>query len=144
MIMFMRSTGVVRTGAIAAAAAALALSFVGPASAADVTPMGEGEWDYLGSSGVYEINGQFYSQRFNSHGGNVKVCWTTDSTAKWYYGLYEYDESNDDDKVGTTRTQVAGGCEEWAVGDYLDGDNGLAELYAVTNDPKVTKVEFWD
>ncbi|MER6016340.1 hypothetical protein [Streptomyces bluensis] len=109
-----------------------------------MTPADGGEWDYLGSSGVYEVNGQFYSQVFKSHGGNVKVCWTTNSTASWYYGLYEDDESNYDDKVGTTRTQHAGGCEEWAVGDYVDGDNGLAELYAVTNDPKVTKVEFWD
>ncbi|WP_338894630.1 hypothetical protein WBG99_02095 [Streptomyces sp. TG1A-60] len=133
-----------RTGVIAAAAAALVLSFVGPASAADVAPTAAGECDYLGSSGVYEVNGQFYSQRFNSHGCNVKVCWTTNSTNNWYYGLYEYDESNADDKVGTTRTQTAGGCEEWAVGDYVDGDNGLAEMYAVTNDSKVTKVEFWD
>ena len=130
-------------GAITTAAAALALSFAAPASAAEVTPAGAGEWDYLGSSGVYEVNGQFYSQVFKSHGGNVKVCWTTKSTGTYLFGLFE-DDDNDDDKVGTTRKQVAGGCEEWAVGAYLDGDNGLAELYADTNDPNVTKVEFWD
>ncbi|MFJ8896864.1 hypothetical protein ACIRCZ_19935 [Leifsonia sp. NPDC102414] len=140
----MGSTRIARTGGITAATAALVLSIVTPASAANAAPAGAGEWDYLGSSGVYEVNGQYYSDRFNSHGGNVKVCWTSNSTVKWYYGLYEYDEGNDDDKVGTTRTQLAGGCEEWNVDDYLDGDNGLAELYAVTVDPKVTKVEFWD
>ncbi|WP_052192784.1 hypothetical protein [Streptomyces sp. CNQ431] len=143
MITDMTSPRLARIATTSTAAALFAVALTSPASAT-VTPAGAGEWDYLGSSSVYEVNGQFYSSVFKSHGGNVKVCWTSKSSGTYQFGLYEDDESNFDDRIGTSRNQVAGGCEEWNVSGYTDGDNGLAEVYAVTNDPRITKVEFWD
>ncbi|MFE9340528.1 hypothetical protein [Streptomyces sp. NPDC007063] len=102
---------------IAAVGATLALTF--PASASAGTT-GAGSWDYVGSSSFYEVNGVYYSHPVKSHGGNFKACIYTSTSGKRAYALYEDDVNNYDDKVGSVRQQVAGGCETWDVSGAVD------------------------
>ncbi|QNP74882.1 hypothetical protein IAG44_39295 [Streptomyces roseirectus] len=113
------------------------------ASPADIPPT----WDLIGTTGfTYLGSGNYISTGYAlSHGGEFHACVTTSWSGSADYALYEYDESNSDEKVGSTRTQIAGGCETWNVGAYVDGDNNRAELYLATNDPGSQKlVTFYD
>jgi hypothetical protein len=111
-------------------------------SAADVPP----DWDLLGTTGFTETSEGIYKSNVGaySHGGLFHACVTTTWTGKADYVLHEYDEKNADEQVGGPRTQTAGGCETWDVDAYVDGDNGKAELYLVTNDPGKKTVTFYD
>jgi hypothetical protein len=135
-----RATRVKGTG-VAAAVAALAFIASTPASAA---PAGPGEWDYIGSSSFYEVNGTYYSHEVKSSGGNFKACIETSTNGRELYGLFEADTNSSHEKIGSSRTQVAGGCETWDVSAYVDGDNNRAEVYVATTDSKAYNVRYYD
>lgn len=126
----------------AAVVAALPLLAASPASA------GAGEWDYLGSSTFYSVNGYYYSYTVNSGGGDFKICVTTGSSSDHLYGLFEYDPDdnglNSDEKIGSSKPLSNGDCATWSVGAYVDGDNNRAEIYVATEDSKVQSVKYWD
>lgn len=106
---------------------------------------GPGEWDYLGSSGFTEsAPGTYSSKVVSSGGGYFKTCATSNYPGN-VYALREDDPgSNPSDDIDVA---YAGAekyyCHTWNVSQFVDGDNGKAELYLVTDQPAV-KVEFWD
>ncbi|MCW8384481.1 hypothetical protein [Streptomyces justiciae] len=119
-----------------------------PFFAASPAWAGPGEWDYLGSSTFYSVNGYYYSYTVNSGGGDFKICVTTGATSDHLYGLFEYDPDdnglNSDEKIGSSVALGNGDCASWHVEAYVDGDNNRAELYVATQDSKVQSVKYWD
>jgi hypothetical protein len=107
-----------------------------------------GEWDYLGSSTFYSVNGYYYSYTVNSGGGDFKICVMTGSGSDHLYGLFEYDPDdeglNSDEKIGSSKPLSNGDCATWSVGAYVDGSNNRAEIYVATQDSKVQSVKYWD
>lgn len=104
-----------------------------------VSPMGAGEWDYVGSSHVSYLDAGIYRSGYaHSTGGDFLVCATRGN----YYALWEYDPTNADDHV-STKWIPAGGCTAWRdIGGFVDGDNKKAEFYVVAN--ASAYVDFYD
>ncbi|WNE96494.1 hypothetical protein PS467_14690 [Streptomyces luomodiensis] len=123
-----------------AAAATLGLAVPASATTADVPP----SWDYVTSTKFFEIAGVYYSYNAESHGGEFHACIHTSLTGQAQYALYESDPDSSHERIGSIRTQTAGGCETWNVSAYVDGSNNRAELYIATNDPWAYKVDFYD
>lgn len=110
-------------------------------------PEGSGEWDYIGHDRFTH-----FSANFNSGGGNVKFVLTQhyNTSQNQQYSIREYDESNTDETLsafsipgyeGTWEVIISG------VSNFVDGDNGKAELYVEkTNyiDTTSADVEVWD
>ncbi|MGM0884594.1 MAG: hypothetical protein ACQEXQ_26600 [Bacillota bacterium] len=104
---------------------------------AEITPMGAGEWDYLGSSTF--VNSSAIAK---SSGGDFLVC--LESGPSGYYNLYEYDPDNADDKVGYVYL-YPGACGAFrSIGGFVDGDNQRAEFYVYKAWGGTATVSFYD
>jgi hypothetical protein len=105
-------------------------------------------WQYIGDGNVIiwsSTLGKYKTPTFNSGGGYIKICVNipghNETTAD--FTLYEYDESNADEKIEYTTYLSDGLCTTFYVDNYVDGDNNKAELY-VASKYKGTIVSFYD
>lgn len=102
-----------------------------------VSPLGAGEWDYLGSS-TFTTS----SAIAHSSGGDFLVC--LNSGPSGYYNLYEYDPNNADDRVGYVYL-TPGDCGAFrSIGGFVDGDNKKAEFYVYKSFGGSATVSFYD
>jgi hypothetical protein len=123
--------------ALAVALGALSVSLLAVPSASAA------EGDYLGSYsfGWNSNAGAYVTSVVNSSGGNFKTCVSSSASATYY--LYEYDPDNPDDLIGSV-VLSNGDCHTFYVDNYVDGDNGRAELYLRTSSSAASSAKFWD
>ncbi len=102
-----------------------------------ISPMGAGEWDYLGSSTFVTTSAQA-----KSAGGDFLIC--LESGPSGYYNLYEYDPDNADDRVGYVYL-YPGACGAFrSIGGFVDGDNKRAEFYVYKAFGGTATISFYD
>lgn len=110
-------------------------------------PEDSGEWDYIGHDRFTNC-----SINFHSGGGDVKfvVSQNYATSQNQGYDVCEYDETNSDEILGWF--SLPGYVGTWevivhGVSNFVDGDNGKAELYlSKTNyiDTTSADVDVWD
>lgn len=124
-------------------AAAVAVSTL-PAGAAQTERAG---WDYKGNYNFIKKGNQYQpyeTKAVYSGGGSLKVCVNTYSTEEYHYSIYEWDRgSNPDDSVasffGGGRCRVITNLNR-----FIDGSNGRAEFYIMTQDWHAISADYWD
>ncbi|MFB8414417.1 hypothetical protein ACFC63_02725 [Streptomyces albidoflavus] len=82
-----------------------------------------------------------------SHGTNFRGCIKTTGTGTYYYELWEYDSNGADDFARRSWVAPKGAsfCITWKnISAFVDGSDGTAEFYLVTNDPRAKSVVFYD
>lgn len=118
-------------------AAALSVSLAPPAQA------GAGEWDDLGTHGVF-YNSMYRTKAVKSAGGAFKACIYTSSTnPDDFYDLMESDKGHDDKLVASVR---GAGCYTFRnIDAFVDGDNDRAEFFIGTGDDSaMRRVQYYD
>lgn len=114
-----------------------------------VTPMGAGEWDYLGARSTSSKENP--SNYVHSGGGDFKFRVSYGPSGGAWYQLREYDPgSNRDDIVADKNgyslfylypgdTLIYRG-----IGGFVDGDNKKAEFYVYESFSGSATVQYWD
>lgn len=110
-----------------------------------ISPLGAGEWDYLGYS---EFKSQ--SKTFYSGGGNLRILIAQPYIGpgfKWLYKLVEEDPVIND-TVSTFELPNSSGtyAVDFNVSSFVDGDNNKAELHLnkLTNPTTIVATEWYD
>ncbi|MCQ6562835.1 hypothetical protein [Paenibacillus mendelii] len=113
-----------------------------------VTPMGAGEWDYLGQRSTSSSENP--SNYVHSGGGDFKYKVVSGPSGGAWYQLREYDPNNADDIITdpngysyfylyTGDTLIYRG-----ISGAIDGDNKKAELYVKESFSGSAQVQYWD
>jgi hypothetical protein len=95
---------------------------------AALSKVGTYSWHYNQTLGAYVTS----IPTFTSDGGDVKICLPGGYYPARWYDLKEFDESNADEKIGSSALLGSGNCYTWRVSGYGDGTNGKAEIYVQT------------
>ncbi|MFJ5966184.1 hypothetical protein [Bacillus sp. NPDC093026] len=110
-----------------------------------ITPMGAGEWDYLGSSTFYRQSKTFYSGG-GDLGIQIKQPYIGPGFT-WRYKLVEEDPIFNDDVSYFTLSNQGGTYEViFNVRSFVDGNNKKAELHLekLTNPATKVSTKWWD
>lgn len=110
-----------------------------------VTPMGAGEWDYLGK--LSTVSSQNPANYVHSGGGDFKFQVVSGPGGGAWYQLREYDPGSNADEVVTGHEYLLYPGDTLifrGISNYVDGDNKKAEFYVYESFSGSASVKYWD
>lgn len=110
-----------------------------------VTPMGAGEWDYLGK--LSTVSSQNPANYVHSGGGDFKFQVESGPGGGAWYQLREYDPGSNADEVVTGHEYLLYPGDTLifrGISNYVDGDNKKAEFYVYESFSGSASVKYWD
>ncbi|MFE5319362.1 hypothetical protein ACFQ88_11710 [Paenibacillus sp. NPDC056579] len=110
-----------------------------------VTPMGAGEWDYLGQRST--VSSQNPTNYVHSGGGDFKFQVVSGPSGGAWYQLREYDPGSNADEVVTGYEYLLYPGDTLiyrGISSYVDGDNKKAEFYVYESFSGSASVKYWD
>ena len=110
-----------------------------------VTPMGAGEWDYLGQRST--VSSQNPTNYVHSGGGDFKFQVVSGPSGGAWYQLREYDPGSNADEVVTGYEYLLYPGDTLiyrGISNYVDGDNKKAEFYVYESFSGSGSVKYWD
>lgn len=110
-----------------------------------VTPMGAGEWDYLGK--LSTVSSQNPANYVHSGGGDFKFQVESGPGGGAWYQLREYDPGSNTDEIVTGYEYFLYPGDTLiyrGISNYVDGDNKKAEFYVYESFSGSGSVKFWD
>lgn len=110
-----------------------------------VTPMGAGEWDYLGS--LSTVSSQNPNNYVHSGGGDFKFQVVSGPGGGAWYQLREYDPGSNADELVTGYEYFLYPGDTLiyrGISNYVDGDNKKAEFYVYESFSGSGSVKLWD